>query len=116
MATAEIRLSATVLGLLTGNRTFSPAVASFSDAHGGLSIVDLTTGDNTITVPSGATGVLLVPPADNAEGIELKGVGADTGFEISMTSWQLINFGATPPASFVLTTTGAIAGVEFNWF
>lgn len=116
MATAEIRLSATVLGLLTGNRTFAPSVASYSAAHGGLSLVNLSNGNNTITVPTGATGVMIVPPSTNTAGIQLKGIAADTGVSLSPSSWQMINFGASPPATFVLTTTGAIAGVEFNWF
>lgn len=117
MATAEVRLSATLLGLLTGNRTFAPAAALYGTAQGSLQITDLASGNNTITVPTGARAVLIVFPDTNTNTILLKGVNGDTGVSLARASWTFLNLrDDTPPASFVLTTSGAIAAVEFNWF
>lgn len=116
MATAEIKLSATVLGLLTGNRTASPATASFDDAHGGVTLLDLSSGANTITIPTGATAALIVMPSTNTTGVTLKGVTGDTGLALAPAGWQLINWGASVPSTFVLTAAGAISNVEIAWF
>lgn len=43
----------------------------------------LSTGDNTLTIPSGSDLVVIVPPADNTSTITVKGTGADTGVVVS---------------------------------
>lgn len=65
---------------------------------------------NTITIPAGATGCLIVPPAGSAVSLTLKGIAGDTGISIGAGVPSLITFNSATPASFVLTSGGAISG------
>lgn len=80
---------------------------------------DLTNGvDTTITVPTKASGVLIIPPSGNTLGLTLKGIAADTGVVSGKLGFILLSFDATPIASFVLKNTGGstMSGVQFVWF
>lgn len=46
----------------------------------------LATGDNTIAVPTGAKGVIVVPPSASVIVKKLKGIGGDTGFILRAAS------------------------------
>lgn len=63
---------------------------------------------NTIAIPTGATGCLIVPPPANAQALTLKGLAGDTGVSLSQSLPTLITFNSTLPASFVLTSGAAI--------
>lgn len=67
---------------------------------GQVEVVDLAIGNNTITVPSGAVAVTIVPASDNDETLRLKGVNGDTGINLSMTDPTSI--GLDGVSSFVL--------------
>lgn len=75
-------------------------------------LTSLSSGNNTITVPSGSTGVTIIPPSNNSTSMILKGVAGDTGINLALTSPTSIGL-ATGVASFVITTGGAITGVRF---
>ena len=83
-------------------------------------LATLAIGANTVTLPSatGFTvhGLAIVPPSLNAEEIILKGVSGDTGITLSATQASIVQFGATPPASIVLTVTAEVIGVRLIWF
>lgn len=71
----------------------------------------------TVTVPSGCAGCAIVPPASNTTGLTLKGVSGDTGIGIDPAGPTILNFPVSTPASFVLTSAGAITGaVEVSFF
>ena len=55
------------------------------------------------SVPTWAAGVIIIPNPSNAVGLTLKGVTGDTGIALSLTSPSLLEFPATPPASFGIT-------------
>ena len=77
----------------------------------------LSNGSTTINVPTlpvQATGVVIIPPTTNTFIITLKGVAGDTGVPISRTAATTIPFDSTPPASFVLTSTGVV-NMQFRW-
>jgi len=60
--------------------------------------VTLSTGDNTITVPTGALGVLIVPVATSTVAKKIKTVGGDSGSPINAayaTFWALVASTAT---------------------
>lgn len=85
---------------------------------GSVTVHDLASGDNTITIPS-STGITvkaatIIPPSDNTEAITLKGAGADTGIAISKTDPTSIAF-ETAPTNFVLNAGAAIAGLRIVW-
>jgi len=79
--------------------------------------VSLGSGANTITVPAGVVGgVVIKPPSGNTQTLTLKGVTGDTGVPVSKVNGTMLAFDTSPPASFVLTAGGAIANVELYWF
>jgi len=83
-------------------------------------LISLAIGANTITVPAitGFTvhGVVIVPSDSNTEEPTLKGVSGDTGFKLSASRASVIQFGATPPASIVLTSLTVAVGFRLIWF
>lgn len=80
-------------------------------------ILNLASGNNTITVPSGGTtptGVTIIPPEDNPTAIVLKGVNGDTGVQIHNTDPS--SFGIDDSVTtFVLNAGAAITGVRIIW-
>jgi hypothetical protein len=75
---------------------------------GGTQQLSLTGAADTITVPSGATGFRLIPPAGSSVTKTLKGVSTDTGLPIHPAKpfgpWY---FASVPPANFVILSSGA---------
>lgn len=92
------------------------AAAENAAAPGGVNVVSLASGNNTIAVPSGftITAVTIIPPAGNTEFITLKGVNGDTGIQISPTEPTSV---ALDPitTSFVLLAGNTINGVRLVW-
>lgn len=99
-------------GTLSGHPEGSRVVALSWSITAGLSTVQvgLASGANTITVPTGATLVILVPPTTNTETVTLKGVTGDTGRQISKTRPTVLAW--ETGTDFFLLTSGAIAGYE----
>lgn len=81
---------------------------------GQVQIVDLSSGNNTITVPSAgstqATAVTIIPPSGNAVVLTLKGVSGDTGIAIHKT--DPTSLGLNSVSTFVLNAASAVAGVR----
>jgi hypothetical protein len=77
----------------------------------------LASGVNTITVPSGASGFVLVPPSTNTNTIQLKGVSGDTGLSLPKASFSVYTFDtAAVPANFVLTCGGTVGLSQLVFF
>lgn len=116
MATNAARVvTITYSGDVQGTETLSAAANAVSP--GSVTIHSLSLGDNTITVPTGGStvkGATIVPPAGNAQTITLKGVGGDTGVNLSKLDPTSIAF-ETAPANFILNAGGAIAGLRIFW-
>lgn len=72
--------------------------------------VNLSSGNNSITVPSSAVGVTIIPPDSNAVQITLKGVNGDTGVALHLTNPALISLQSV--TTFVLNAANAITGVR----
>lgn len=86
---------------------------------GQMDVVSLTTGTNTITVPSSGTtittvAVTIIPPPSNTEVITLKGAGGDTGVKLHVTDPSSIGLDTTQ-TTIVLTVAAQIDGVRFIW-
>lgn len=77
-----------------------------------LRVVDLSSGANTITLPTGTTAVLIIPPDDNTETITLKGVTGDTGIIVQPDKPSLLPIDQSADPTFVITAGAAIAGVR----
>lgn len=109
---SSVRISVTLQGGSLG--TVAPVLDNLANAHAQYAIVtvDLANGDNTITIPATARGVILIPPAGNA--IAWKAIkSGDSGIPSNLIGMEYKSFAATPPASFVINATGALAGFQY---
>ena len=97
------------------------ATESFSAAQntaspGSITIHTLSSGANTITVPTGGSTVVcatIVPPSGNTQTITLKGVTGDTGVAIHKTDPSSVALDSV--TSFVLTAGGTVTGLRIHW-
>jgi hypothetical protein len=109
-----VNLSGVKTGLPSGLKqigpiiTFNPTTIGFTQ--------DLTTvsGNNTVTVPTGATGFILIPPAGNMTPIVLKGASGDTGVSLHLTDPSKISL-ASGQTTVILNVTGVIT-LEIEWY
>lgn len=115
MATGNMTIAANITGGADGSWSLSSTFLA-SAAVQAETVVTLSNGSSTITVPSGATAAILVPPNasypqpnPNWGGtLTLKGVSGDTGVPISTKYLTPVVWdSATAPASFVVTSTSA---------
>lgn len=97
--------------------TESLSAASNTASPGSVEIKTLSSGANTITVPTGGATVVactIVPPAANTTSITVKGVTGDTGVRIHNTDPTSLSIDSSV-TSFVLTAGAGITGVRLFW-
>lgn len=97
------------------NQTFS--ATENDDSPGQVDIVTLSSGNNTITPPTGGTtpvSLTIIPPAGNTQTITLKGVAGDTGVLLSSTDPTTVALGS-PTNTLVITAGAQIEGVRLIW-
>ena len=114
--TGTISISGTISGDVGGGKTIGPFSIAPATPIVDTTHVTLSSGANTITVPTTANGVVIVPPTNNAQTLTLKGVTGDTGVAISKINPTLLPFDTSPPANFCLTAGGTVTNCEFQWF
>jgi hypothetical protein len=113
MAIASNRsIAVSMSGDIVFTRTDSSA--ENAAAPGVVEKKDLSTGANTITVPSGSKGVVIKPPTGNTQALTLKGVSGDTGILIAKVDPTSLGLD-TGVANFVLNAAGTVTGVVFVW-
>lgn len=96
----------------TGDVEFSqefPAVTS-TTGSGQNQLVNLSSGNNTITPPSGAVAVTIIPPAGNVATIALKSTTADVGFGLKPTDPSSIALAST--TAFYINAGSVITGLR----
>lgn len=76
------------------------------DGSGQNQLVNLLTGNNTITVPDDAFAVTILMPLANDVQVKLKGVNGDTGINLSLLDPTSI--GLESVSSFVLNAAEAV--------
>jgi len=98
----------------TGDIEYSQVFSASSNASSPMQsdLVNLSSGNNTITVPTGSTGVTIVPPTTNSVAIAIKSVVGDSNTLLIATSSPSSLGLATGVASFVLNAAGTITGVR----
>jgi hypothetical protein len=111
----QIQISGLMQGSPAPGSTFPPYYIPLAAGIPVVQEITLAIGNNTITVPTGTSVALIVPPnyafptpLTGYTGIlTLKGVGGDTGFPIDKVMPTLLSIDGT---SFVLnsTTTGSL--------
>ena len=99
------------------NTSYTPPgapIVNLTAPAGGPITVSLAIGDNTLTVPPGSLGLLIVPPATSTVTKILKGVALDTGFTIS-PSRITGPIGLPVGAMTVLLNASAIEVITVQW-
>lgn len=88
---------------------------SITAGTGQVTTSDVAVGDNTITVPSGTTLIVIVPPTTNTQTLKVSATSTASAFQISTTkptvlSWQT-------GASFILAlgAGSTLTGLEINF-
>jgi hypothetical protein len=115
MSGAMVTITGTVTGGPAGGKFFGGSVFSSSAIGETLDLV-LSSGDTTVSVPSGATGVLITPPATGGSTYKLKGAGGDTGVQLHATNPTLLCL-ASGQTSIIINSAGACTGaMEFSFF
>ena len=112
--TAKRSISISMTGEVSYNQSF--AAADNSAAPGDIDIFSLTTGDNTISVPTGGSTVkaaTIIPPSGNTQVIKIKGAGGDTGVNIHKT--DPTSLGLDSVSSFILNVAGNVTGLRIVW-
>jgi len=82
-----------------------------SAGSGQIQVINLASGANTITVPTGAVAVTIIPPDNNSETLTLKGLTGDTGIALALTAPCSLSLAGV--TTFVLTAGGTVTGVRF---
>lgn len=97
---------------MTGDVEYSQSFSASTNASGSgqNQLINLSSGANTITVPSGAIGVTIIPPSTNAVAITLKGVSGDTGIALALTGPCSLSLASV--STFVLNAASSITGVR----
>ena len=90
------------------------AAAENATSPGQIEIQDLSSGANTITPPSGAIALTIIPPAGNTVQLTLKGVTGDTGFPLHLTDPSSIALG-TAFTTLCLTASATLTNLRFVW-
>lgn len=111
--TSTVTLQATVSGDGVTNTYVPPgtAITNSSAPDGGPHLVAVTLGANTLTPPTGAAGVIIVPGSVGA--ITLKGVGGDTGVLLTAARPTFLSL-ASGQGAFVLAASAADS-IQVQW-
>lgn len=110
--TGTINLTGDVTGPLTGSKSIT-ATWSLAAAVADVQTVSLSSGDNTITVPTGTSFILFTPPVANTQVILVKGAAGDTGVQVSKVLPTVLTWDAT--GALILNASGSITGCEITF-
>lgn len=115
MGAGTLTLSGTITGFPTGSRTVSVLFPLPAAIDVSLS-VNLSTGDNQIPVPSGASMVIIEFPSGTSSQILLKSQPADAGVSLNPFLPTVYSIGS-PQTSFYLNITQTLGGaVQLTFF
>lgn len=98
-------------GAVAGTQEIAAADNETSPAM--VELAALVTGDNAISVPTGATAVTIVPSSDNTTAITLKGSSGDTGIRLHNSDPSTLAIDAS--VSGLVLSVGANVVVRLFW-
>jgi hypothetical protein len=117
--TAKRSVTVNFSGDYDGDNTFSAADNVVSPAQ--TQFIDLSSGDNTVTVPTAATtpstaptAVTIIPPVGNTQAIKLKGDAGDVGVQLHDTDPTSLSLDSSV-VNFILNAAAAVNGVRLVW-
>lgn len=113
-----VQISGALTGLTSGGTVAVGPFTITPNATGNFEELSVTlqSGSNTITIPTWAVGMIVVPPSGNTQTLTLKGISGDVGIVVSKTAALLVGFDTTPPASFSIAAGGAVTNPMTVWF
>lgn len=105
------RVYGSVTGLASGTKSVDVTITAGASAPDETDQLTIN-GFQALTVPTGATAVLIIPPSANTNALTLKGVSGDTGILISKTQPTLVTLGTAPSIGIL---TAASTTINFVW-
>ncbi len=109
MASATLDLISTLSGILgDGSPHWRWTTTS---PKGECDTIDFASGNNTITIPTGTTLVVIEPPSDNTQALLLKGATGDTGIDCDPNS-PIVVSPSTAETTIVVNAAGIVTGVK----
>jgi hypothetical protein len=108
-----LTVSGLAAGLATGEKVIGPVTDTGTAVVGQITDLTLASGDNTLAVPSGATHVLIVLPANNAVTIKVRSNlnSSDGGMPIGLTGWVKVPL-PSGTTSVILNAASSAGAVE----
>jgi hypothetical protein len=98
--TSTATLQITLTGDVTlGPQNFSATQNTSSPAQ--TQIASLSSGNNSITIPSTATRMTITNKAGGVA-LTLKGINGDTGITLGQSDWDSFSLSSPPPATVVI--------------
>lgn len=91
-----------ITGQVTGPKTIR---FDYTSTGGSIQHVNLATGSNSISIPSGSEGIIFVPPSTNTAALTLKGVTGDTGILLHATNPSIIAVSSSTTVCVVSAAT-----------
>ena len=117
MPTSTFSGRGSITGLANGSRSLATREFGNSSSPGQVESIILTTGDNTIDVPTSAAGCIITFDPGSTSTKKLKGAGADTGVTLNQAGWNMLSFPPTPPSIIIINSstidTGKRTIIEF---
>lgn len=114
MATTEtMQITVTASGDGIDSAWTPTAMTNSAGTAGGPVKTTLSSGDNTIAVPTGAMGMVLAPPAASAAVLRLKHYAGETGF--ALRSGQPSHIPLPTGTSTVLINSSTVEILYLHW-
>ena len=104
-------------GLPGGEKILGPITVTGTATIGEILDLTLSSGDTTITIPTGAIGVVFIPPVNNTATIKYRtsANSSDGGLPIAPTQPFVHVFNGTPSSLILNASVGLSATCEL-WF
>ncbi len=106
-STGTVTINAVLSGLPTGSKSMNFSYGPLTGVVAETLDQALSSGNNIVTVPTGATWMFIQPPASNSVQLTLKGVSGDTGFALDLTRVTVLPLPAGT-TSVILNAAGTV--------
>lgn len=117
MALSRVSVRGFISGLPSGSRSLVSREIENASCPGQVESIILTTGDNTIDVPTTSKGCIITFAEGSTSTKKLKGAGGDTGIELNQAGVNMLQFPPTPPTVIIINSstidTGNRTLIEF---
>jgi|SRR5579859_785756 len=114
MPSGVLTFSGVLIGLPSGTRTINLSIP-IPNAVDESQELSLVAGDDVVSVPAGASGVILDPPAGNSVVVALKSPGDTTGVALH-PSLPTILLPDVSQVAIVLSVPMPLNGLQLTWF